>query len=815
MPEPSDELRFAILDRQRQAWAEGWPRAAEDFLRDAALPQEHTEVLLDLLYNEIVLREERGERPSLEEYASRYPALREELELHFDVHSALQEELLDATCVSDSTRLAAPDLSGPLPTLSNYDLVGVLGHGGMGVVYKARHRLLGRHVALKMFQPGRRPTPRELARFRMEAEAIARLQHPNIVQIFEVGEANGLPFIALELVEGGTLAERLEHERLTPAAAATLIEVLARAVHHAHERDIIHRDLKPANVLFGEGMTPKIADFGLAKLMESDPGLAHDASRSGEPVGTPRYMSPEQAAGRNERIGPATDVYALGTLLYECLTGRAPFMGSSVIDTLDRIRHDEPLSPRRLERSIPRDLETICLACLHKEPRRRYSTALALADDLGRFLHAEPIRARRTPAWERGWLWCRRRPAQAALVAVAMLLVLGGTGAAIANLYAEQARLGRSRDELKQLTSQGVTALEAGDPQTAQQRFQAAWSIVRAEPALAEHELSVSGWLDHSSRELEQRRWKQMKAPASLEERRDDLFVSSLLPGQATNRAVRAALADALSLASGNDARSHAEREDLVLLESALALPADPTVALATLEAHPELRSRLIHARRAQCLELVGRGDEAAREREAAEGLPPREAAEGFLAGCDALRRRDFAGAAQRFDRVLAAEPEHFRARLLQAVCFLELGRTAEARVALTGCLAQKPAFAWTRLLRGLALARGGELPAAFVDAQKAGAPTSAAMALLQARLCAEIGARDASVAGEAQKAAVAALTRALDFLSAEEGAAFWQDQVSSNVVFRALRERADYGALRRRFAASLADLPHAQETDP
>jgi len=263
--------------------------------------------------------------------------------------------------------------------LADYEILSVLGQGGMGIVYKARHRRLKRLVALKMFQPGRFPSERELARFRTEAETVARLQHPNIVQIFEVGQANGLPFLALELAENGTLAQKLQNLPFAPRAAAELVEILARAIQHAHEQHIIHRDLKPANVLFARDGTAKITDFGLAKVLEHDLD-GRDATRSGEPIGTPRYMAPEQAAGQGDQIGPATDVYALGTLLYEALTGQVPFVSASVVETMQKIRQDEPLPPRRLQPSIPRDLETICLNCLHKAPQRRYASALALGE---------------------------------------------------------------------------------------------------------------------------------------------------------------------------------------------------------------------------------------------------------------------------------------------------------------------------------------------------------------------------------------------------------------------------------------------------
>jgi serine/threonine protein kinase len=270
-----------VLDRQKQAWLEGTRPSVEELLHDSSLPPD-PEVLLDLLYNEIVLREELGEHPSQEDYLQRYPQLQEDLKVHVEVHRAMRENLLpDRRRVQDGESL---EESEPIsfevgPKLADYEIVGELGRGGMGVVYKARHHRLKRLVALKMFQPGRMPSPRELTRFRSEAEAIARLQHPNIVQIFEVGQVDGLPFLALELAEKGTLAQKLQELPFTPRAAAELVETLARAIQHAHEQHIVHRDLKPANVLLAKGGTPKITDFGLAKILEEDADSPRDATQ--------------------------------------------------------------------------------------------------------------------------------------------------------------------------------------------------------------------------------------------------------------------------------------------------------------------------------------------------------------------------------------------------------------------------------------------------------------------------------------------------------------------------------------------------------
>jgi formylglycine-generating enzyme required for sulfatase activity len=259
----------------------------------------------------------------------------------------------------------------------------------------------------------------DLARFRTEAEAVARLQHPNIVQIHEIGQHNGLPYFSLEFCSGGSLDKKLAGTPLLPREAAALMETLARAMHAAHQKGIVHRDLKPANVLLAEDGAAKVADFGLVKKLNEAGQTA-----SGAVMGTPSYMAPEQAGGKSQDIGPAADVYALGAVLYECLTGRPPFKAATSLDTILQVIAEDPVPPRQLQPQTPRDLETICLKCLRKEPARRYASAEELADDLRRFQAREPIRARPVGAVERTWKWARRRPALAALLGVVLLALV-------------------------------------------------------------------------------------------------------------------------------------------------------------------------------------------------------------------------------------------------------------------------------------------------------------------------------------------------------------------------------------------------------
>ncbi len=302
-----------------------------------------------------------------------------------------------------------------------YEIMGVLGRGGMGVVYKAKHLRLNRMVALKMILSGAHAGQAELARFIIEAKAIAQLQHPNIVAIHEMGEHEGRPFFALEYLDGGSLQGKMNGVPLPPRQAAQMCETLARAIHFAHEKGIIHRDLKPANVLLTQDGAPKLTDFGLAKSIDG----ADSGNTGTEAVlGTPSYMAPEQAAGKTRDMGPPGDIYSMGAVLYDLLTGRPPFRGTTVLDTLQQVQKAEPVAPTRLQPLIPLDLQTICLKALEKEPAKRYPTAKAMADDLQRYLEGVPIQARPTPAYERAWKWAKRNRAAATAICTGVLGLL-------------------------------------------------------------------------------------------------------------------------------------------------------------------------------------------------------------------------------------------------------------------------------------------------------------------------------------------------------------------------------------------------------
>lgn len=351
--------------------------------------------------------------------------------------------------------------------IGSYEIVRELARGGMGVVYLARRHDLDREVALKMIHAGAHAGNEAIRRFRLEAEAISRLEHPNIVRIYDLGEHDARMYLVLEYVPGPNLLRRISGKPQPPLSAARLVATLARAMVFVHARGIVHRDLTPANVLLSRPpgaaestaddedltrLTPKITDFGLAKRLDDE----SSGTRTGMVMGTPSYMSPEQAAGGRTNIGVASDIYALGAILYELLCGRPPFVGESALATLEQVLQVDPVSPRRLQPRVPRDLETICLRCLEKDPRARYPDATQLADDLERFLRGEPIRARPVGPLQRGWRWGKRRPAAAALIGLSLMCaVMLSAGGWWSNM-----RITMERDRAEQNFRQALRAID-------------------------------------------------------------------------------------------------------------------------------------------------------------------------------------------------------------------------------------------------------------------------------------------------------------------------------------------------------------------
>lgn len=369
-----------------------------------------------------------------------------------------------ASAASDRTEPGVVVVSRPrFAQMPGYEILEEIGRGGMGVVYKARQVSLNRLVALKMLLDGEHAGTENLVRTRREAAAVAQLQHPNIVQIHEVGEHNGRPYLALEFIAGGTLSQRLAGTPQSAPVAVEMLESLARAMHAAHLRGIIHRDLKPANILVTTDGMLKITDFGLAKRLEA----RATQTQSGVIMGTPSYMAPEQALGKSVAIGPATDVYALGAVLYEMLTGRPPFMAASALDILALVVAEEPVPPSRLQPKVPRDVETICLKCLQKEPGKRYASALALADDLHRFALGESIHARPVGVVGRTWRWSRRNPRVAGLLTILAVVIVGSLAsltalwrqAERAAAAAQKANTDRAFSQVEQLRSADAGAV--------------------------------------------------------------------------------------------------------------------------------------------------------------------------------------------------------------------------------------------------------------------------------------------------------------------------------------------------------------------
>lgn len=325
-----------------------------------------------------------------------------------------------------------PTKPAPLLAFSDYELLEEIARGGMGVVYRARQISLNRTVAIKMILGGHLANAAELNRFRAEAETAAQLQHPNIVAIHEVGEHAGQPFFSMDLIAGRNLAQLVRGEPLPLRKATAYLKTIAEAVHYAHSRGVLHRDLKPSNILIDVNDQPHVTDFGLAKRLDNSEleTRKSELTQTGQVLGPPSFIPPEQAAGQKNAMGPASDVYSLGAILYHCLTGRPPFVAETMTATLRMVAENDAVSPRLLNASVPRDLETICLKCLEKEPHRRYATGQEVADELGRFLRDEPIQARPASQAEKLRRWCRRKPALATATCLVLVVAVGSPIAA-------------------------------------------------------------------------------------------------------------------------------------------------------------------------------------------------------------------------------------------------------------------------------------------------------------------------------------------------------------------------------------------------
>jgi serine/threonine-protein kinase len=435
-----------------------------------ALPISQTgerEQRLDEAIAEYLETVDGGNRPDPKEWLARFPDLGPELERFFAGQDHVGGLLVSlgpqpsaertVTGTDWPAREPSPSAGACLPYFGDYELLEEVARGGMGVVYRAQQKSLNRTVALKMILAGRLASAADVQRFHTEAEAAANLDHPHIVPIHEIGEHEGQHYFTMKFIEGGSLAQHGSRLRHDAPAIARLLATVARAVHHAHQRGLLHRDLKPANILLDLQGQPHLTDFGLARRLTGDPGL----TRTGTAVGTPSYMAPEQAAGPRMATTTAADVYSLGAILYELLTGVPPFRAEHPLETLRQVLEREPVRPRSIDATVDRDLETICLKCLEKDPHRRYASAAELADDLERLLRNEPVRARRIGALERLRRWCRRRPVIAGLSAALALSLVVGTVVVVWEWRAAEAHSRRAEWERDRAATERGRAEEA------------------------------------------------------------------------------------------------------------------------------------------------------------------------------------------------------------------------------------------------------------------------------------------------------------------------------------------------------------------
>jgi eukaryotic-like serine/threonine-protein kinase len=486
-PELTTEVLVSLLEvDQRRRWLIGQRVNLRSYGKRFPVLLGEPEAFFELLYHEILVREGLGEDPDPEEYAREFPELAPRLKLQFEVHDALSSVDLTGDDSDAVISLARAD-DGRTPEFPGYEILGEVGRGGMGIVYRARQVRPLRLVALKMILDGRFASEQELHRFENEVEAVAALDHPSAVPILEVGQQGPLHYFTMPFFSGGSLADAQERLLAEPRKSARLLIEIAGAVHHAHCRGILHRDLKPANILLDDAGRPYVTDFGLAKRSQAGTGL----TRKGDVLGSPGFMAPEQASGDSGAVTTATDVYGLGAILYALLTGRAPFAERSFHQTIARLQSEPPEPPSRISRAVPRPLELICLKCLEKEPARRYASAQAVAQDLNRYLAGEPLEAKPVSKSARLWLWVRRHPTQSALAGALVFAMLSGAAVATALWLRAEASLKaeRSARELLQLTTERLnrsheqleraTELERDARLRAQDRFDLALRAVQ------------------------------------------------------------------------------------------------------------------------------------------------------------------------------------------------------------------------------------------------------------------------------------------------------------------------------------------------
>ena len=805
----------AVCERFEAAWksadsAAARPRIA-DFLSKVP-PSEQSAVFCSLLSLELRCRKDGGEAPAPHEYLQQFPdsaslvlsvfqqlglAARESTSLLGDRAPKTKPEMAGsddrATISYDPTREAPSDTDGKahvngarpsgsvsteplerhrrrsakkveLPKVPGYEILSELGKGGMGIVYKARDLQLERIVALKMILHGTEvaPSQHDLDRMLAEARAAAKVQHLNIVQIFRVEDNPANPYLSLEYVEGGSLHQQLAGTPQSSDKAARLVETLSRAMDLAHQKGIIHRDLKPSNILIAADGTPKITDFGLAK--RTDEAVSH--TEEGFLVGTPVYMAPEQAWGRNAEVGVLSDVYALGVILYEMLTGGPPFKAADKWQTVLRVRNEEPVPPRQLVPQVPRDLELICLKCLKKAPKDRFASALELAEELRRFQEGRPILTRPAPPWEQAWKWAKRKPTLASLIAVSvvalvsLVLVLDQRAReAHRNLEIEK-QTAEKRVSVGELKSSIRDALKQSNIPAARGSLQTARAIVRDEPGLTDlkPDLDALGADIDAAARVEEEKQAAHKLFQKFRNHRDEaMFHGAVLSGVDVPRSATTAMKacrDALECYGVADVGKHkldfsehltpTQRTELarhcsellVVLAHAEA-PLEPGSprptkgqverALARLDQLAQLRAerkleplRAYHVRRAEFFAFLENPQAAEVERNMAVRLPAAGALDYFLMGY-ALRNADPPiAAAGFFQQAVIEEPNHFFAWYFLGLCNLRMGESKRALDNFTACRNVRDDFIWLHIVRGIANGQLQNFRAAHEDFRNA-----------------------------------------------------------------------------------------------
>jgi tetratricopeptide (TPR) repeat protein len=703
-----------------------WP-ALEEHLAQAAEP-ERAALLRELLGLEVDYRRRAGEAPTPELYLQRFP---EHVEL---VQTLFQDPGPGASPSQAATEIVAgggarttPRRGPEPPAIPGYECLEEIGRGGMGVVYRAWQARPGRLVALKTILPSSGLAGDEsAARFVTEAEAVGRLNHPHIVHIYEMGECEGRLYFSMEYVAGGNLGQKLGTP-WPPREAAALAATLAAAVHAVHQQGIIHRDLKPANVLLTPDGTPKVTDFGLAKFLVG----ARGDTVTGMLLGTPAYMAPEQARGKAREVTQAADVWALGAILYALLAGRAPFLGESHHEIMTRVIHEDVVAPSRLRDGVPPDLETICLKCLEKEPKRRYVSAAQLAERLRLFLDGKPIPDRPPGRWERLVRAARRRPVLASLMgagaaAVLGLLLLSLWWNAKLNQEVREA-VARTAVQDRLLRGQKAIAERRWDEATA--LLDGAWGEVQGDAALADLQGEVGRLRDEARRRATAHRAREAALARYKDWRRfhrDTMSRVYGLGGEEAGGMPPAWLRERMHEAAGRAGELNenanlpaSEKQDVAagsqellltladrFMPAGAALPAEAAAAVRVLERAAGLGApcRTYHERLAGYLGRVGRADEAARARRRAAAMAASGATDHFLQGLERLAKPSRDGlenATGHFTAALRESPRHFWALYCLARCHLLLERWADALNAFSGCVQQEPDFPAALLGRG------------------------------------------------------------------------------------------------------------------